>query len=709
MSTNLLLFIAAACLSAALASCGSGSGAIPGSEGGAPDQEPPAEDLNAARSHAAARMEIATAAPSLTTINAARAALDAYVKVAEAALRSARRSNQQAAAQSALRAARSERDVNQRRLDGLQESLGESPSPGESAGPSGSTGSLAQRLANLRSRSLTSLERGHTYRTYSGQATSTEAAYRCSESSGTCDIAGIQQSGNRYLNAAFFPSSAIPFTLASINGVDNFFDHQTYNDDLLYGESNQDWKLLTLGQYSSARMHILVDDYAGTSRDRAMSYGVALGERHSGRPGGASGSATWRGQMVGAALDNGSALAGEAALTYSFSASTVDVQMSNIRAIGDVAPYTGSKSFSWSGLDVNSDGSFHISGYNNDRSGLTYSSALHPTLGYIDGDFYGPNAEEAAGIFTRGNVNGAWLAKSRGRRISADDGQTPSNGGQASPGSGQVSQGGSGSGGNAGSLVQSRLRDLVSLPPTHLEVGYTYRFTRIYPSYPCSESGGGCNIDGVHESASSALNSAFFPAVNTVATFASSINGVETFSSSTSNVSWKLLALGQHSVARLDISRTLSGRSLSDLWHYGIALGARHDGRPSGPSGSATWRGRMVGVARDNGSLLAGESALTYSFSDNMVDVTISNIRAIDEIMPYAGGTSFTWNDLSVNSNGSFFIPGYNNDRSGVTSSSELLHSTLGYIDGDFYGPNAEETAGIFTRDNVNGAWLAKK
>ena len=115
--------------------------------------------------------------------------------------------------------------------------------------------------------------------------------------------------------------------------------------------------------------------------------------------------------MVGAALDNGSPLAGESVLTYSFSANTVDVQISNIRAVGDVAPYSGSTSFTWSGLNVNSDGSFHIAGYNNDRSGLTYSTALHPTLGYIDGDFYGPNAEETAGIFTRGDVNGAWLAK----------------------------------------------------------------------------------------------------------------------------------------------------------------------------------------------------------------------------------------------------------------------------------------------------------
>ena len=109
----------------------------------------------------------------------------------------------------------------------------------------------------------------------------------------------------------------------------------------------------------------------------------------------------------------------------------------------------------------------------------------------------------------------------------------------------------------------------------------------------------------------------------------------------------------------------------------------------------------------DDGSPLAGESALTYSFGDNTVDVRISSIRAVGDAS-YTGGTSLTWTDLAANSDGSFYISGYNNDRSGVTLSS-ALHPTLGYIDGDFYGPNAEEAAGIFTRDNVNGAFMAKK
>ena len=720
MFSKSLLLIAAACLSAALSSCG--SGAIPGSEGGVPDQDPPADELSEAKRRAAALMEAAAATPSLTTINAARVALDAYVKAAEAAARSAGASTQLTDVQSALRAAQSERDANRRRLDQLQASLGERAGPDGGAEPGGSAGSpsLAQRLANLRSRTLTSLERGHNYRRNVGGATFILNGFRCSESAGTCGT-GVQYGGNAYLNPAFFYADlATPFTAAPINGVDAFSEYDN-RDDPDEEDYSRSWKLLALGQFSAARMDTLRTlDRTGTSLAATDSYGIALGERH-GRPGGASGSATWRGQMVGAALDNGGPLAGEAALTYSFGANTVDVQMSNIRAVGDVAPYSGSTSFTWSGLDVNSDGSFHIAGYNNDRSGLTYSTALHPTLGYIDGDFYGPNAEETAGIFTRGNVNGAWLAKSIGPRTSVDDRPAPSDGGQPPPGSEPTAQGG---GTGSPSLAQ-RLANLRSRTVTSLEHGHHYGksyggATRINQVFRCSESAGTC----LHPSSGNVrlhIGTAFGPSSSSATTFtAAPVNGVDTFSEYREFRSCRvggecgtgqergLFALGQFSAARTDTEfNDFSGTSNDSVISNGIALGERH-GRPNGASGSATWRGAMVGAALDNGSPLAGESVLTYSFSANTVDVQISNIRAVGDVASYSGSTSFTWSGLNVNSDGSFHIAGYNNDRSGLTYST-ALHPTLGYIDGDFYGPNAEEAAGIFTRGDVNGAWLAKK
>lgn len=170
-----------------------------------------------------------------------------------------------------------------------------------------------------------------------------------------------------------------------------------------------------------------------------------------------------------------------------------------------------------------------------------------------------------------------------------------------------------------------------------------------------------------------------------------------------------LSAFGQHS-AITAFSIPTSGNSFSQM--INAAMGELHDGRPAydgpnEPSGSATWRGAMIGNDMRRSSKLVGNAALVYSFADNTIDVDITNIRkdttaGLTSYGDYNGPDSFSWPDLPVNGDASFYIPGYGNDRSGTG-----LHPTLGYIDGDFYGPNAEETAGVFERDLVSGAWLA--
>ena len=139
------------------------------------------------------------------------------------------------------------------------------------------------------------------------------------------------------------------------------------------------------------------------------------------------------------------------------------------------------------------------------------------------------------------------------------------------------------------------------------------------------------------------------------------------------------------------------------------SLGYLHDGIPtpseSEPSGSAMWRGAMLGTDMRNAGTLQGDARLTLNFADSTVDVEIANIEQIAGIFSfasYSGPSRFVWNDLRVNNDASFYIPGHSNDRSGTT-----LHPTLGYIEGNFYGPNAEEVAGVFERDWVSGAWLA--
>ena len=93
--------------------------------------------------------------------------------------------------------------------------------------------------------------------------------------------------------------------------------------------------------------------------------------------------------------DSGPALAGEAVLAFSLADNEIDVEISNVRSYDDVS-YTGPSSFSWSNLQVQSDGQFRRADAQND---------------HISGNFYGPNTEESAGVFERGSVVGAWLAK----------------------------------------------------------------------------------------------------------------------------------------------------------------------------------------------------------------------------------------------------------------------------------------------------------
>ena len=138
---------------------------------------------------------------------------------------------------------------------------------------------------------------------------------------------------------------------------------------------------------------------------------------------------------------------------------------------------------------------------------------------------------------------------------------------------------------------------------------------------------------------------------------------------------------------------------------HAAAFGDRHERRPSA---SATWSGDMRGVDMRFGGLLQGNARLVYSAGANTIDLEISRVRPLsgrsEAYRLYSGSTEFVWRNLPVNSDGSFYMRGHSNDRQ-----SESPHPTLGFVDGDFYGPNAAETAGVFERGSIMGAWLAER
>ena len=118
----------------------------------------------------------------------------------------------------------------------------------------------------------------------------------------------------------------------------------------------------------------------------AISGAISGGRFSESNPVGGMGTATWRGAMIGES--GGKFLSGDSTIVYDFSASSVDVRMSGIRDWNTPQTYPD---LVWEDLDV--------------RNG-TFTD-VHS----IRGSFYGPNHEEAGGVFDRRNITGAFGAK----------------------------------------------------------------------------------------------------------------------------------------------------------------------------------------------------------------------------------------------------------------------------------------------------------
>ena len=133
------------------------------------------------------------------------------------------------------------------------------------------------------------------------------------------------------------------------------------------------------------------------------------------------------------------------------------------------------------------------------------------------------------------------------------------------------------------------------------------------------------------------------------------------------------------------------------------AFGNLYSGLPTEAQGSATWRGAMTAYQRlsPEAGEIDGASSLSYDFAFATVDLTLDpQGGAIPSSVP----DIITWSDLQVNDDGSFYIVGHGNHN--ISSDP---HPTLGYVDGDFYGPNAEEMAGVFERYGLVGAFGGKR
>ena len=126
------------------------------------------------------------------------------------------------------------------------------------------------------------------------------------------------------------------------------------------------------------------------------------------------------------------------------------------------------------------------------------------------------------------------------------------------------------------------------------------------------------------------------------------------------------------------------------LWN-GASVGIESGSNPV--SGSAIWTGAMIGRSSDPseiekpGALVLGDSRLTFDVVRNDIDVAFTGIRS-------DAGDSYpdiTWDNIPT--------------RNGLFGG----NSGGGSIQGAFYGPGHEEVGGIFERNQIIGAFGARR
>lgn len=130
-------------------------------------------------------------------------------------------------------------------------------------------------------------------------------------------------------------------------------------------------------------------------------------------------------------------------------------------------------------------------------------------------------------------------------------------------------------------------------------------------------------------------------------------------------------------------SGTVEGARIDGLETvYGFSIGDESGSNPM--QGSATWDGLMIGVHVDQPTEeVTGRTQATYSFAEQTMDVQMTNLTR--------GHADMSWEDLRV-SQGRF-----------------SAGSDADSIAGSFYGDTHQEVGGVFERNQLIGAFGAKR
>lgn len=131
---------------------------------------------------------------------------------------------------------------------------------------------------------------------------------------------------------------------------------------------------------------------------------------------------------------------------------------------------------------------------------------------------------------------------------------------------------------------------------------------------------------------------------------------------------------------------------------------------PTSGTGTYAGNGTVVGtVLRPDGdtvdeAVVGGDAALTADFGTGAISGTFTNMHS------YTSTNTDVWNDVSVTG----AIGAGTNSFSGSTQTTNapaghyaLKDTATGHIDGDFYGPNADELGAVWTLSNGDGTGSA--
>jgi hypothetical protein len=136
-------------------------------------------------------------------------------------------------------------------------------------------------------------------------------------------------------------------------------------------------------------------------------------------------------------------------------------------------------------------------------------------------------------------------------------------------------------------------------------------------------------------------------------------------------------------------------------------------------SGIATYTGPVIGTvfvpASEGGTAAVVEGTASFSadFGSGHIAGSFANMKAFDFANPQIGnasGASSPWNNVSISAgiaSGGTTFSGTTAAESAPSAPYALKSGATGYINGGFYGPNAEQLGAVWSLSNHNGTGAA--